>query len=117
MADQTDTKGAGAPTAPFPTPSLEDIQHWTFVMGRAQQMMMEHLAAQMGQAAAQAPEPEKVAQAASQWPGMTMFGDPAKLMQAQAELWTEGLDIWQRAFNAPRLRSGRAEGEEGAEEK
>ena len=37
--------------AAFPTPSLEDIQHWTWVMGRAQQMMMEHLAQQMGEAA------------------------------------------------------------------
>ena len=39
----------------FPAPSLEDLQHWTFVMGRAQQMMMEHLAAQMGEAAEKAP--------------------------------------------------------------
>ncbi len=97
MTDQTDAKAADAP-APFPTPSLEDIQHWTFVMGRAQQMMMEHLSAQMGQAAARAPEPEKVAAAASQWPGANLFGDPAKLMQAQAQLWTEGLAIWQRAL-------------------
>lgn len=93
MAEQTET-----PTSPFPTPSLEDIQHWTFVMGRAQQMMMEHLSAQMGQAGAQAPSPEKVAAVAAEWPGMTMFGDPAKVMQAQAQLWTEGLAIWQRAL-------------------
>src|SRR3546814_7974756 len=25
-----------------PIPSLEDMQHWTWVMGRAQQMMLEH---------------------------------------------------------------------------
>ena len=36
--------------------------------------------------------------AASAWPGMNLFGDPAKLMEAQAQLWTEGLDIWQRAL-------------------
>ena len=47
MADQTSDE---APAAPFPTPSLEDIQHWTWVMGRAQQLMMEHLAGQMGEA-------------------------------------------------------------------
>ena len=29
---------------------------------------------------------------------MSMFGDPAKLMEAQAQMWTEGLDIWQRAL-------------------
>jgi polyhydroxyalkanoate synthase len=23
-------------------PSLEDLQHWTWVLGRAQQMMLEH---------------------------------------------------------------------------
>ena len=33
MAEETDTAGA--------IPSLEDWQHWTWVMGRAQQMLME----------------------------------------------------------------------------
>ena len=66
MADPTDTKDAAeAPAAPpFPTPSLEDLQHWTWVMGRAQQLMMEHLAGQMGAAAetaATAADPEKAA--------------------------------------------------------
>ena len=52
MADQRHQGRRARPAAaPFPTPSLEDIQHWTWVMGRAQQMMMEHLAAQMGEAA------------------------------------------------------------------
>jgi len=98
---ETDTKtNADAPPAsPFPAPSLEDLQHWTFVMGRAQQLMLEHLAQQMGEAASRsAVDPEKAAQAALSWPGMAMFGDPAKLMQAQAEMWTEGLAIWQRAL-------------------
>jgi polyhydroxyalkanoate synthase len=95
MAD-SDTRDAEAPDAPpFPTPSLEDMQHWTWVMGRAQQLMMEHLAQQMGEAAKAAPDPEKVA---AQWPGMAMFGDPAGLMRMQADLWSEGLSIWQRAL-------------------
>lgn len=96
MTDKDD----GAPGAPtMPTPSLEDIQHWTFVMGRAQQMMMEHLATQVGEAAARMPvDPEKAMGAAAQWPGAHLFGDPAKVMQQQAELWTEGLAIWQRAL-------------------
>jgi polyhydroxyalkanoate synthase subunit PhaC len=99
MAETEDT--TDAPPSPFPTPSLEDFQHWTFVMGRAQQMMMEHLAQQMGEAAGKAAEvagatqPERLAQA---WPGMGMFADPAKLMEQQAQLWTEGLGIWQRAL-------------------
>jgi polyhydroxyalkanoate synthase len=98
MAEQQSSDTTATPAA-FPTPSLEDLQHWTFVMGRAQQMMMEHLAQRMGEAAANLPDPEKTAQqAAAQWPGMSLFGDPAKLMQQQAELWTEGLAIWQRAL-------------------
>jgi polyhydroxyalkanoate synthase subunit PhaC len=105
--DTKDAEAPAAPTAPFPTPSLEDMQHWTWVMGRAQQLMMEHLAGQMGTAAAAAPDPEKVAAA---WPGMNMFGDPAKIMQMQAELWSEGLSIWQRALGgAPQQRSALAE--------
>jgi poly[(R)-3-hydroxyalkanoate] polymerase subunit PhaC len=106
MADP-DTKDAEAPTLPpFPTPSLEDMQHWTWVMGRAQQLMMEHLAGQMGVAVAAAPDPERVAAA---WPGMMTFGDPAKIMQMQADLWTEGLSIWQRALGGPDGRTALAE--------
>jgi len=106
MPDATDTDAPDAPSAPpFPTPSLEDLQHWTWVMGRAQQMMMEHLAAQMGEAAEKAAAQAGPAQAA--WPGMNLFGDPAKLMEAQARMWSDGLDIWQRA-----LGGKAAEGEE-----
>src|SRR6185295_16261635 len=100
MADP-DTSEAEAPAAP-PLPSLEDMQHWTWVMGRAQQLMMEHLAGQMGEAAKAAPDPEEaIRKAASSWPGMSAFAafaDPAKVMQMQAELWSEGLSIWQRAL-------------------
>ncbi|HEX8222452.1 MAG TPA: class I poly(R)-hydroxyalkanoic acid synthase [Allosphingosinicella sp.] len=90
MADQ-DTK---APEAP-PLPSLEEMQHWTWVMGRAQQLMLEHVAKAMGEAA----EPKAPA-----LPWMNLFGDPAKLAQQQSEMWTEGLAIWQRALTgeAPR---------------
>ena len=97
---ETEDKQAAAP--PLPMPSLEDMQHWTWVMGRAQQLMMEHLAQQMGEAAKTAPDPEQVA---AQWPGMAMFADPAKLMRMQADLWSEGLSIWQRALGAPHPRS------------
>ena len=112
MADQDTTDAPDAPATPRP-PSLEDLQHWTWVMGRAQQMMMEHLARQMGEAAekaADATAPEKAAQAAAQWPAMNLFGDPAKLMEAQAQMWAEGLGIWQRALAG-------AAGEKAAEEK
>src|SRR6476659_4065166 len=74
MADPEtrDSEAAAAPAVP--TPSLEDMQHWTWVMGRAQQLMMEHLAAQMGEAAKATPDPEIAAgKVASAWPGMHLF--------------------------------------------
>ena len=109
MADNDTRDAPEAPATP-PIPTLEDMQHWTFVMGRAQQMMMEHLAAQMGEAAARAPDAETAQQAFSQWPGMSLFGDPAKLIEAQSQMWAQGLDIWQRAL-------GGASGGAGDEEK
>jgi polyhydroxyalkanoate synthase len=65
-------------------------------MGRAQQMMMEHVARQMGEAAKTAPATP--AQIAAQWPGMNMLPDPGKIAQAQVDMWTQGLSIWQRAL-------------------
>src|SRR5690242_15243062 len=101
MAETSDTSDPPPATPPFAAPSLEDLQHWTWVMGRAQQMMMEHLAQQLGEAtekAAEAAGPEHAAKIAQSWPGMNLFADPAKLMEQQAQLWTEGLGIWQRAL-------------------
>lgn len=101
MADSKDTTDTPQAPPAFQMPSLEELQHWTFVMGRAQQMMMEHMAQQVGEAtekAAEAAEPGHVERIAQNWPGMNMFGDPAKLMEQQAQLWTEGFGIWQRAF-------------------
>ena len=99
MADQ-DTAIPPSPALP----SLEDMQHWTFVMGRAQQMMMEHVAKQMGEAG------QKLATAEPKmppgnWPGAAFFADPAKLAQAQVDLWTEGLNIWQRALGGHSQKS------------
>jgi polyhydroxyalkanoate synthase len=96
MAEQ-DTK---APEAP-PLPSLEEMQHWTWVMGRAQQMMLEHVAKAMGEAAE--------SRAAPALPWLNLFGDPAKIAQQQAELWTEGLAIWQRALGGEAPRTGLVE--------
>jgi len=79
-----------------PIPSLEELQHWTSVMGRAQQLMMEHVAAQMKEAP---PAPAAMfdpSGAAVKWPGAELWGDPAKLAQMQTEMWTEGLNLWSR---------------------
>ena len=65
-----------------PIPTLPDLQHWTWVMGRAQQMMMEQ-----GLAAMQ-PRPEAI-------PAIPGFTDPATLERAR-DFWTESLTLWQR---------------------
>jgi polyhydroxyalkanoate synthase len=90
MADKDD--------APAAFPSLEEMQHWTWVMGRAQQMMLEHLAEQMNEAAKTISDPAAIA---AQWPGMSMFPDPAGIAKAQVNMWTEGLSLWQRALSGP----------------
>jgi polyhydroxyalkanoate synthase len=95
-------------TAPelLPIQTLEEMQHWTWVMGRAQQLMMEYMAEQMQHGREQAPDPAKAFGQA-----MKMFADPARLAQQQVSLWTEGLDIWQRALG---LKEGHSKIEEKA---
>jgi polyhydroxyalkanoate synthase len=76
MPDSADT------TVLPPMPSLEDMQHWTWVIGRAQQMMMEFGAEAMKQAPAA---------------GMSAFPafDPQAIIQAQADFWADGMKLWQ----------------------
>ena len=64
MADQTDI------------PSLQDMQHWTWVMGRAQQMMLE---AGLGAGA----------------PVVPGVNDPATLARI-GDFWSDSLKLWQR---------------------
>ena len=82
MADETQS------TSPIPT--LEDWQHWTLVMGRAQQMLMEFWA-----------ESLKKDQPFPAWdPSAFGFGDakvqtdPMALMSAGAQAWAKGLETW-----------------------
>jgi polyhydroxyalkanoate synthase len=84
MANETET-GSTIPT-------LEDWQHWTLVMGRAQQMMMEFWA-----------ESLKKDQPFPGWsPSAFGFGgqqgaaatDPMALMSAGAQAWAKGLETW-----------------------
>lgn len=58
-----------------PLPSLEDLQHWTWVLGRAQQMMLEHGFDVMGQ-----------------MPAM----DPTGALRAGASFWADTMQLWQR---------------------
>ena len=77
-----------APEAAAETkPALEDLQHWTWVFGRAQQMMMEQgldLAGQMP--------------AIPHMPAMPTMPpvDPAAAMRAGAEFWADTMTLWQR---------------------
>src|SRR3954452_12654840 len=85
MAD--DNKSASA------IPTLEDWQHWTLVMGRAQQMLMEFWAESLKN---DKPFPMFTA------PSPPAFGfgeqaaaaDPMALMSAGAQAWTKGLEAW-----------------------
>ncbi|MDV3458987.1 class I poly(R)-hydroxyalkanoic acid synthase [Sphingomonas sp. HF-S4] len=61
-----------------PLPSLEDLQHWTWVLGKAQQMMLEHGFDLMGQMPAA--------------PGM----DPTGALRASANFWADTMQLWQR---------------------
>ncbi|MDP8914852.1 MAG: class I poly(R)-hydroxyalkanoic acid synthase, partial [Pseudomonadota bacterium] len=78
-------------------PSLEDMQHWTYVMGRAQQLMMEHVARQVSDAGNKmATSPPKLS--LGTLPGASLFADPSKLAQAQVDMWTQGMAIWQNVL-------------------
>jgi polyhydroxyalkanoate synthase subunit PhaC len=82
MADETNIGGA--------MPTLEDWQHWTLVMGRAQQMLMEFWA-----------ESLKKDRPFPAW-STPAFGfgeqggssDPMALMSAGAQAWAKGLETW-----------------------
>ncbi len=72
-------------------PTLEDWQHWTLVMGRAQQMLMEFWAEQMKEGQ---PVPAWSPPAfgfAEHSPSAT---DPMALMSAGAQAWAKGLETW-----------------------
>jgi polyhydroxyalkanoate synthase len=94
--ERTSQSGAGA------MPSLEDMQHWTSVLGRAQQMMLEYSSEQMKRAesAETGPMPfdtkafDEIAAYFSQLPNATL--SPEKMMQAQSDFWQESLNLWNR---------------------
>src|SRR5438270_10581835 len=83
MAD--DTKSASA------IPTLEDWQHWTLIMGRAQQMMMEFWAESLKK---DRPFPGWSAPAFGFGGEGAAAADPMALMSAGAEAWAKGLETW-----------------------
>jgi polyhydroxyalkanoate synthase len=100
-----DTDTAPPQTATPAVPTLEDLQHWTSIMGRAQQLMMEFTAKQLTEAQAKglpSPAQPSFQMPAMSWPTGPMpgpiYADPAKIAQAQVDLWTQGLDLWSQAL-------------------
>src|SRR5437868_1407086 len=83
MADDPKT-GAAMPT-------LEDWQHWTLVMGRAQQMMMEFWAESLKK---DRPFPGWSAPAFGFGAEGAGAPEPMALMSAGAQAWAKGLETW-----------------------
>ncbi|NJC34237.1 polyhydroxyalkanoate synthase [Sphingomonas jejuensis] len=88
MADGNPSGDQGkAGTVPG-VPTLEDLQRWTYVIGRAQQMMMEHGLDQAARGEAAGPFALMPAPAAG-----------LKLMQAGADFWADSMKMWSRMLS------------------
>ena len=74
------------PTASFPT--LEEMQHWTHVIGKAQQMMIEHSLKIGGQ--------DSTVQLPAFLGFGAGFGDGQSLAKAANDFWSDSLNLWQR---------------------
>ena len=72
-------------------PTLEDWQHWTLVMGRAQQMLMEFWAEQPEEGSA---VPDAGRRRRSVSANRRGASDPMALMSAGAQAWAKGLETW-----------------------
>ncbi|MGF7152034.1 polyhydroxyalkanoate synthase [Sphingomonas zeicaulis] len=76
----TDTSETQTPMA------LEDIQHWTWVFGRAQQMMLDYSLREIEKARGNNPE--------SPMSGFAAAG--GAMLKAQTDFWSDSLKLWQR---------------------
>jgi polyhydroxyalkanoate synthase len=80
-----------------PTPSLEDLQRWTWVVGRAQQLMMEH-GVEMAMKAQETPPPAAGA--------MPQLLETTALTRAATDFWSDSLKLWQRFLSPGAGASG-----------
>ena len=78
------------------TPTLDELQHWTGVIGRAQQLMLEYAVTQATRAPATLPDFSKLLTVT---PPASFAVDPTKLVDAQADFWKDSLTLWQRFLN------------------
>ncbi|MEO6360868.1 MAG: class I poly(R)-hydroxyalkanoic acid synthase [Sphingomicrobium sp.] len=96
-------------SAPAGFPNLEDWQHWTLVMGKAQQMLMESWADGVTKDQPFPAWPPAAAfafgvpvEAGEAGPGAAPAAtvDPMALMTAGAQAWAEGLKAWSQVLGA-----------------
>ena len=76
MAETGEDRGSSKGGVTFEIPSLEEVQHWTGVMGQAQQMLMEQVAESIVKMPAGATMPSIIG---------PVFADPTKLADQQSE--------------------------------
>ena len=80
---ETREPGSAAP------PSLQEMQHWTWVIGRAQQMMLE--------------AGLDIAQSAPAAPPFGPLMDPTPALRATAGFWADTMDLWQRFLDPEQI--------------
>ncbi|ATE67271.1 PHA/PHB synthase family protein [Rhizorhabdus dicambivorans] len=85
MAEIGEEWGANGQGGTTELPSLQDVQHWTGVIGQAQQMMLEHMAEAMAQAPADLALPPVPS---------PLFADPDKLADQQSDLIKASLGLF-----------------------
>jgi poly[(R)-3-hydroxyalkanoate] polymerase subunit PhaC len=79
-------------------PTLEDWQHWTLVMGRAQQMLMEFWAEQAKAGPFPRFEPSAF--------GFDDKSSVGELMSAGAQAWAKGLETWGKLLGGVQVAPG-----------
>ena len=89
MASESNPPGPLSPSA-----TLEDWQHWTLVMGRAQQMLMETWVDKLGTEAKAPAAPV----------------DPLAMFTASAEAWSKGLAAWGEMLGTTKAAADKAIG-------
>ncbi len=78
-----------------PVATLEELQHWTSVLGRAQQMLVEYAAESLGNADASGGFTLPAIGAMPSW-----SGEAEKFARLQADFWSDGLKLWQHFLPA-----------------
>jgi polyhydroxyalkanoate synthase len=82
----------------LPIPTLEEMQHWTGVLGRAQQLLLEQMTEAALEAAGRTAEKAEGAVKSAPAPAFP-WGDPTKLAQAQQAFWEDSVKLWSRFFD------------------